>query len=98
MRRVACVPMLCLPLLGACTAGDVIPPPVPPIRTEVIPLPPVSSVVVIWKPGHFEWNGSDYTWTPGEWVDRAGHGTTWQDGYWEGAGAAAVWIPGHWVQ
>ena len=97
MRRVACVPMLCLLLLEGCMARNVIYPPVPPLQAEEVPLPPVSSVEVVWKPGHFDWNGSDYIWISGEWVDRAGHGAMWQDGYWDGAGPAAVWIPGNWM-
>ncbi len=97
MRRLAVVPALCLVLLGACTVAGVGHPPVPPIRTEQIPAPPSSSVVVIWQPGHYDWNGVDYVWVPGEWVDRAGHGTAWQDGYWEGGAPASVWVPPHWI-
>ena len=97
MRRVAFVPVLCLLLLEGCAPGSVTHPPVPPIRTEEIPAPPSSSVVVIWQPGHFDWNGSDYVWIPGEWVDRAGHGTAWQDGYWGGSAPNSVWVPAHWL-
>ncbi len=96
MRRLAVVPVLGL-LLAACTPANVGHPPVPAVRTEQIPTPPNASVVVIWQPGHYDWNGVDYVWIPGEWVDRAGHGTAWQDGYWEGAVPTSVWVPAHWI-
>lgn len=72
-------------------------PPVPPIRAERVPAPPQSSIVMIWQPGHYDWNGRDYVWTPGEWVDRAGHGTLWQDGYWQQTNQSAAWVPAHWI-
>lgn len=97
MRRVAFVPVLCLLLLQGCAAAYATHPPVPQIRSEEIPLPPVSSVVLIWQPGHFDWDGTDYVWVPGEWVDRDGHGTAWRDGDWTGTDASAVWVPGHWL-
>ncbi len=93
-------------LLGALTlAGCTAPtgvaynpnPPPPPVRAEIIPLPPVSEQVSIWQPGHWDWAGNGYAWREGRWVQRAGHGTTWQDGYWSNASAQWTWVPAHWV-
>ena len=38
-----------------------------------------------------------FAWTPGEWVERAGHGTLWQDGYWRKDGPSYAWVPAHWM-
>lgn len=101
MRRTTLVSALCLPLLAGWLAGCVPAPkphpPIPPIRAEQVPVPPRSSVVLIWQPGHYDWTGSGYAWVPGEWVDRAGHGTLWQDGYWQDTPQTSAWIAGHWL-
>ncbi len=83
-------------LLSGCGAGRGHPP-VPPIRTEQVPAPPASRTVMIWQPGHWDWSGTYYAWTPGEWVEREGHGTLWQDGYWQDSGTGSVWVPAHWL-
>lgn len=97
MRHVAVIPALCLLLLAGCAAAYPTHPPVPPIRAEQVPTPPPSQAVLIWQPGHFDWNGVEYVWIPGEWVDRAGHGTLWQDGYWQQSAQTSQWIPAHWM-
>ncbi len=97
VRSSAALPALCLLLLEACAAAYPLHPPVPQIPAEQVSAPPPSSAVLIWQPGHFDWNGIDYAWIPGKWVDRAGHGTLWQDGYWQQSGQTSVWIPAHWI-
>ena len=72
-------------------------PTVPPLRSEEVPAPPRTRSVVIWRPGHWDWTGEAYAWAPGEWVERAGHGTLWQDGYWSAAAGNPVWVPAHWL-
>jgi hypothetical protein len=57
----------------------------------------VSSVLLIWRPGHYDWNGTGYVWVGGQWVERAGHETLWQDGYWQRQGVSYVWVPAHWL-
>ena len=54
----------------------------PPTRVEVVPPPP--SERVVWVPGHWAWDGSDYAWEPGHYVERPS--------------ARAEFEPGHWVQ
>src|SRR5947209_2454963 len=51
---------------GAC-------PPVPAFQPETTPLPPVSPEQLTWEPGHWDWNGSSYVWSPGRWVPLDGH-------------------------
>lgn len=97
MRRVDAVAMPCLLLLAACIATGPAHPPIPPIRAEQVPVPPHSSVVLIWQPGHYDWNGDAYVWVAGRWVERAGHGTLWQDGYWDQTAQGPVWLPAHWL-
>ena len=88
---------LLLALLGARAPLPPDHPPVPPLRAEQVPVPPRSSVTLIWRPGHYEWTGSGYNWIPGEWIDRAGRNALWQDGYWRQAGGRSVWVPGGWL-
>jgi len=89
--------------LTACTppptpASTALPfPPVPPPREEAIPKPPVSEEPLVWQPGHWDWNGKDYTWVSGKWVPKDGHGTMWMDGYWKRSGSDWIWVPGHWT-
>ena len=73
-------------------------PPPPPVLTETISKPPVSGVVLIWQPGHWDWDGAgSYFWRAGDWVDREGHGTQWQDGYWGVVDGRMAWVAAHWV-
>jgi hypothetical protein len=45
-------------LLGACAVYTINPyPPVPPLQTETMPLPPVTVTPLIWQPGHWDWTG-----------------------------------------
>ncbi len=103
MRVAVAVGSLLLFGLMACTpqgplpvAGNPNPPP-PPVRTEVIPKPPVSEAPLIWEPGHWDWAGTGYSWREGEWVPRAGHGSQWQDGYWSNQNGTWSWLPAHWM-
>ncbi|MBN8891576.1 MAG: YXWGXW repeat-containing protein [Alphaproteobacteria bacterium] len=72
----------------------------PPLKTEERPKPPVSEDTQIWQPGHWDWNGSGYTWREGAWIKRAGGGNLWMDGHWERdrVPAPCYWVPAHWVQ
>ena len=83
-------------VLAAC-AGYQSYPPIPAPQAERVPEPPRSRDPLIWQPGHYDWNGAGFTWTPGRWVQRAGHGTLWQDGYWRSDGNGYAWVLGHWM-
>lgn len=93
------IPALVLAALGlaGCVVTYQAYPSVPSPRAEQVPAPPRSSVALIWQPGHYDWTGTTFAWTPGEWVERAGHGTLWQDGYWRRAGDSYAWVPAHWM-
>jgi hypothetical protein len=86
--------------LAACTvtmAASNPYPPIPPLRVETIPRPPVSGEPLLWQPGHYEWNGAGYVWYPGQYVPAAGHGNLWQPGFWQQTPNGWVWQPGRWV-
>jgi hypothetical protein len=92
-------------LLGGCAAPVSRPnsglqnpfPPVPAPMQEAIPKPPVSAEPLVWQPGHWNWNGSSYSWQPGEYVPAAGHGALFQPGYWAQTPRGWVWEPAHWT-
>ncbi|MBV9655329.1 MAG: YXWGXW repeat-containing protein [Acetobacteraceae bacterium] len=95
-RRLTAVFGTILLALTACAASYTAPA-VPPLVAERVPAPPPAPVPLIWQPGHYIWDGAQYRWSPGRWVDRAGHGTLWQDGYWQRHGRRYEWVPGHWM-
>ncbi len=83
-------------LLVGC-AESAAPPPVPAPMAESVPKPPVSAVPLVWQPGHWDWTGSSYVWTPGQYVDAAGHSGNWMPSYWDKTGSGWVWRPAHWM-
>ncbi len=88
--------------LAGC-AGPAVPnganpyPPVPAAIADVVPQPPVSQDPLVWRPGHWDWTGSGYAWSNGQWVPAAGHGANWMDGYWTNARGDWTWTPGRWL-
>jgi hypothetical protein len=86
-------------LLAGCATppAETPPPPVPPLQAEVIPKPPVTATPLIWQPGHWDWNGAAYTWTPGQYIPRDGHGNLYMPGYWSKTTQGWAWQPAHWL-
>jgi hypothetical protein len=84
-------------ILAGCTTINP-PVPVPAPMAETMPKPPVSAEPLIWQPGHWDWTGSGYAWTPGVFVPSAGHGNLWMPGYWAQAPDGSwAWQPPHWM-
>jgi hypothetical protein len=54
----------------------------PEVRVEAETVSPGPGYV--WTRGYWRWNGADYVWVPGGWVERPR--------------PAAVWVAGHWVR
>lgn len=96
-RGITVLMILLVAQLGSCAPLPADHPPVPPLRAEQVPAPPRASVTLIWQPGHYDWNGFEYTWIAGEWIDRAGRASLWQDGYWRQVNGRSVWVPAHWL-
>ena len=88
-RRNCLTLMGLLPVLGAC-GSSASRPPVPPLQAEAKPLPPISAEVLIWRPGHWTWDGRGYNWVPGQYEPRGTHSGNWQEGHWQQNG---VWQP-----
>ncbi len=94
MRLVAS--LLCALLLTACTAAPPYPP-VPALLADPQPLPPVTPQPLLWQPGHWDWGGSGYIWSPGLYVPAEGHGNNWMPGWWAKTDGMWHWEPAHWL-
>jgi hypothetical protein len=82
--------------LAACALSGPpaeIPAPLPETMTK----PPVSPQPLVWQPGHWDWTGSSFVWTAGQYVDATGHSRNWMPGWWEETSSGWVWRPGHWM-
>src|SRR5579859_4653700 len=67
------------------------PPPLPDYEQ-----PPCPEDGYIWTPGYWHWNGSDYYWVPGTWVQPPRVGVLWTPGYWAFIGGVYGWHAGYW--
>ena len=72
-------------------------PPVPALIPENIPKPPVAAEALMWQPGHWDWNGFQFTWAQGLYVPAAGHSTLWIPGRWSPGPYGWKWRPPHWL-
>ena len=69
----------------------------PPPRVEVVPVLPHERVErEFWHPGHWRWNGHEYVWIAGRYVDRPRTGAVWVPGRWERRPGGWLYIEGHW--
>ena len=67
---------------AAAAAANNFPPGADTPVAETVPKPPVTAEPLMWQPGHWDWNGSGYVWTRGEYVPAGGHGNLWTPGWW----------------
>lgn len=82
MRRLAAISVVVLAIgMGSAVAQPPPPAAPPPPRYETVP--PPRGEHFIWEPGHWHWNGVQYVWIPGRYVERRGH--------------YGHYVPGHWV-
>jgi hypothetical protein len=68
----------------------------PPLRPEVIPPPPGPPELMVWTPGHYEWNGHAYFWVGGHYIERPEPGLIWEPGRWLNRHGHWEWAGGHW--
>lgn len=68
--------------------------PPPPDPVELEGAPPSASYV--WVKGHYDWNGVEYVWIPGQWEPRPYAKATWVQGRWQFTQNGWVWVNGHW--
>jgi WXXGXW repeat (2 copies) len=74
------------------------PNPPPPLRTEPVPPPPsVETHVMYWQQGHWMWNGANWEWASGQYVQRPAPQAVWEPGHWaQQPSGGYVWVDGHW--
>ncbi len=66
----------------------------PPARVETIPPPPAATE--FWRPGHWAWNNINWTWVPGEYIQRPSPQVAWQPGHWVEQPNGWMWVEGRW--
>ncbi len=71
-------------------------PPVPALPYDAQPLPPVSSIPLVWQPAHYDWTGATYQYVSGRYIEAPGL-ASWQPGTWIAAAGRWLWVPAHWV-
>jgi len=83
------------PSSSGTMTGSVAPYGPPPLQVETPPAPPTP--LAMWQPGHWSWNGSQYGWTPGHYVERPAPTANWLPGYWQQGAGGWTWVDGHWA-
>jgi hypothetical protein len=66
----------------------------PPPQLETPPTGP--SPLAMWQPGHWSWNGAQYSWTAGHYVERPTSTANWTPGHWQQGPTGWVWVEGYW--
>ena len=84
-------------LLAGCVLPPQTFPQAPPLPAEVVPLPPVSDVPLLWHPGDWLFTGGSYNYVPGHYIQAAGHSHQWVFAHWGAADGVPTWVPGHWL-
>jgi hypothetical protein len=71
----------------------------PPVRAETIPpQPPTEGYAMYWRPGHWMWDGSSWSWTQGQYVQRPTPQATWEPGHWvQQPTGGYIWVDGRWA-
>jgi hypothetical protein len=76
---------------GAAIYADEAPPPLPDYDQ-----PPIPADGDMWTPGYWSWNGYEYFWVPGTWVEPPQPGFLWTPGYWAFVGSVYAFHRGYW--
>ena len=71
--------------------ADEAPPPLPDYDQ-----PPIPAEGDMWTPGYWSWNGYEYFWVPGTWVEPPQPGFLWTPGYWAFVGSVYAFHRGYW--
>jgi hypothetical protein len=58
--------------------------------------PPIPAEGDMWTPGYWSWNGYEYFWVPGTWVEPPQPGFLWTPGYWAFVGGVYAFHRGYW--
>jgi hypothetical protein len=49
-----------------------------------------------WVPGDYFWDGNDWQWAGGYWVDQPWSEAMWIPGHWSDRFWGWTWVPGYW--
>jgi len=71
------------------------PHPPPPRRAEIPP--PSPSPQALWRFGNWRWDGQQYVWLPGQYMERPSPSANWRPGYWQEAPDGWMWVEGEWT-
>ena len=71
------------------------PAPPPAVEEDYGPPPVAPPEREYWLRGHYEWDGVQYVWVGGHYVERQA-GLYWEPGRWVARNGQWVWIGGHW--
>ena len=73
--------------------GITVGPPAPPVVVAPAPMAPAPGYV--WAPGYYAWNGYQYIWVTGRWIEPR-PGFVWVPDRWEHRGPYWHRVDGHW--
>jgi len=70
----------------------------PPMRVETVPPPPSEEArTMYWRPGRWMWDGTNWAWAAGQYVERPAPQANWEPGRWEQRpNGGYVWVDGRW--
>src|ERR1700759_5648422 len=66
----------------------------PPQRAEIPPRAP--SPRALWRSGNWRWDGRQYVWLPGQYIERPSPAANWRPGYWQEGPDGWIWVEGQW--
>jgi WXXGXW repeat (2 copies) len=78
------------------TVTEIVAPRPPPLRAELVPPPSQPIETVEWRPGHWQWTGHDYAWSPGLYMERPDAHAVWEPDHWTETADGWEWVPGRW--
>ncbi len=104
IRLILLIPaLLTLMLLSACGTVDepmtpytqlsLVSPPDTPYEEKLVPNDPSHQ---LWRPGHWDYNGMEFTWVPGEMLTRPTLSAVWSADRWDKRTFGWAFVPGHW--
>lgn len=67
-------------------------PPAPRVEVQ----PPAPDAQAVWDPGHWNWDGTQYVWVSGHYIERPNVAMHWEPGHWLSENGSWVWMDGHW--
>ncbi len=66
----------------------------PPPEAETPPPPPAPTYV--WDPGHWTWDGTQFGWDAGKYIEKPQVSASFVPGHWEQNPNGWAWVPSQW--